>query len=121
KITAVDIAGNESEFSNTVCKDNCIFFLLPNIITPNGDEYNEVFRPDPRSTFIKSTKFTVYNRWGQRVYEGSSDPLINWAGTDNKNNPLADGVYYYNAEVEFFRLNPEESKQTFKGWVEISR
>ncbi|MDX5345813.1 MAG: gliding motility-associated C-terminal domain-containing protein, partial [Hymenobacteraceae bacterium] len=46
KITAVDIAGNESEFSNTVCKDNCIFFLLPNIITPNGDEYNEVFRPD---------------------------------------------------------------------------
>src|SRR5690606_37666955 len=44
KVTAVDIEGNESGFSNTVCKDNCIFFLLPNIFTPNNDGINDTFR-----------------------------------------------------------------------------
>ena len=51
-VTATDRAGNESAPSNTVCKDNCFFFSLPNIITPNNDGKNDVFQPDPRSRFI---------------------------------------------------------------------
>lgn len=35
--------------------------------------------------------------------------------------PLADGVYYYQAEVEFFMLDPKQARKTFKGWVEIVR
>jgi gliding motility-associated-like protein len=121
-VTATDVSGNESAFSNEECKDNCFYFSLPNIFTPNSDGRNDVFKPDDkRPSFIKSTKFTVFNRWGGKVYEGQADPNINWAGVDNKGGKLAEGVYYYHAEVEFFMLDPKNARKTFKGWVEIVR
>ncbi|PSR52156.1 hypothetical protein AHMF7605_00760 [Adhaeribacter arboris] len=121
-VTATDASGNESAVSNEVCKDNCFYFSLPNIFTPNNDGKNDVFKPDDkRPSFIKSTKFTVFNRWGAKLYEGSSDPLINWKGLDNNGNKVPDGVYYYQAEVEFFTLDPKNARKTYKGWVEIVR
>jgi gliding motility-associated-like protein len=104
-----------------VCKDNCFFFLLPNIITPNGDGKNDVFRPDPRAAFIRSTKFTVFNRWGVKVYESSADPYINWPGTNNDGKRLNDGIYYYEAEVDFITIDPAKERTKYKGWVEIVR
>ncbi|WP_242928566.1 gliding motility-associated C-terminal domain-containing protein [Pontibacter vulgaris] len=120
KVTATDRAGNESDFSNEECNDNCIFFLLPNIITPNGDGLNDVFRPDKRAAFIKSMKFSVFNRWGVKVFDGN-DPFINWAGVDNNGNRLTDGVYYYEAQVEFYTIDPAKARSKYKGWVEITR
>ncbi|RDV15796.1 gliding motility-associated C-terminal domain-containing protein [Pontibacter diazotrophicus] len=125
-VTATDTAGRESPLSNEVCKDNCISFLLPNIITPNGDGMNDVFRPDRRTAFIRSMHFRVFNRWGVQVYErraqsGGDDLYINWAGVDNDGNRLTDGTYYYEAEVEFHTLDPSQARATYKGWVEIVR
>jgi gliding motility-associated-like protein len=128
QVTAMNLAGEESPRSNEVCKDNCIFFMLPNIITPNGDGLNDVFRPDKRTAFIKSMKFSVFNRWGVKVYESNSvagaggDALyINWPGVDKDGNRLTDGIYYYEAEVEFFTIDPSKEKAKYKGWVEIVR
>lgn len=120
-VTATDSAGNESQPSNIVCKENCFFFQLPNIFTPNNDGKNDTFQPDPRSLFIRSIKFTAFNRWGEKVYEGADDPRINWQGVNNAGKSLADGVYYYLAEVEFISSNPQNTKKTYKGWVEIVR
>ncbi|MBC5994574.1 gliding motility-associated C-terminal domain-containing protein [Pontibacter sp. SD6] len=122
-VTATDVLGRESPVSNEVCNDNCITFILPNIITPNGDGLNDVFRPDKRAAFIKSMKFKVFNRWGVQVFEKTAttgdDVFINWRGVDKDGNRLTDGVYYYEAEVEFFTRNPAESRKKYKGWVEI--
>jgi len=125
-VTATDTAGRESAFSNEQCKDNCIFFMLPNIITPNGDGRNDIFRPDNKTAFIKSMKFSVFNRWGVKVYDSNAttggDALyINWPGVDNNGNRLTDGVYFYEAEVEFFTIDPSKAKAKYKGWVEIVR
>lgn len=43
KIQAVDRSGNESELSDPVCFDNCPYYELPNIFTPNGDNCNDRF------------------------------------------------------------------------------
>ncbi|MDB5264006.1 MAG: hypothetical protein JWQ14_3289, partial [Adhaeribacter sp.] len=120
-VTATDSTGNESKQSNIVCKDNCFFFKLPNIFTPNNDGKNDTFQPDPRSQFIRSIKFTVFNRWGGKVYEGADDPRINWQGVNSAGKALADGVYYYLAEVEFITSNPQNATKSYKGWVEIVR
>jgi gliding motility-associated-like protein len=120
-VTVTSLTGEESAPSNEVCKDNCFFFLLPNIITPNGDGKNDVFRPDKRAAFIRSTKFRVFNRWGVKVYESSADPYINWPGTDNDGKRLTDGIYYYEADVEFITIDPAQERNTYKGWVEIVR
>jgi gliding motility-associated-like protein len=119
-VTATDVNDVESDFSNEECKDNCFFFMLPNIITPNGDNLNDVFTPDKKARFIKSVKFTVFNRWGVKVFEGN-DKDINWPGTDSKGNRLNDGVYYYEAQVEFFSIDPANTFKKYKGWVEIVR
>jgi gliding motility-associated-like protein len=120
-VTATDTAGNQSGPSNTVCQEACRRYELPNVFTPNGDGTNDVFRPDPRSVAVRAVRFTVFNRWGVRVYRGQDDPLINWAGVSEAGQPLSEGTYYYQAEVEFYTLDPATANQTFKGWVEIVR
>ncbi len=69
------------EVSNNIgCKDvdtiNVkVFFLPPNVyvpsaFTPNGDANNDLFRPIALG--IKSLEnFSVYNRWGEKIYETS--------------------------------------------------
>jgi hypothetical protein len=91
RISAVDRSGNESELSDPVCNDNCPYYELPNIFTPNGDGFNDVFSafnvrdyvdcgngeegcqiPDHLkgrcARFVLSVNFRVINRWGTEVY-----------------------------------------------------
>ena len=96
-VTAIDINGNESEFSNIVCVDNCPFYELPNTFTPNGDGTNEVFKPFPYR-FIDRVEFKVFNRWGGLVFE-TTDPDLNWDGTNLSREALEEGVYFYTCRV----------------------
>ncbi|MFD2786657.1 T9SS type B sorting domain-containing protein [Hymenobacter rubripertinctus] len=121
-VQAVDVNGALSAVSNSECKDNCLLFLLPNIFTPNGDRFNETFRPKVFSP-IERTAIKIYNRWGKKVYESDKDPLINWtggsSGEGNTNGRVSEGMYFYQAEVEFKDAN--HTKRVFKGWVQINR
>ncbi|MBW8049206.1 MAG: T9SS type B sorting domain-containing protein [Cytophagales bacterium] len=123
-VTAIDIYGNESEFSNKVCTYNCLCF--PNIFTPNNDKnkLNEIFSPKkPVPKEINSVKLDIYNRWGKRVFYkvfnvSTGDVDIEWDGRANNKRALPDGVYYYHAEVEYRCI---DENVTFKGWVQILR
>jgi len=75
--------------------------LIPNVITPNGDEKNEKFV----ITTDTSVELTILTRWGNEIYH-SSDYQNNWAGDG-----LNSGVYYY--EVV---LNNEAN---CNGWVHV--
>ncbi|MBC8110139.1 MAG: gliding motility-associated C-terminal domain-containing protein, partial [Verrucomicrobia bacterium] len=122
-VTAVDRSGNESVLSNIVCVDNCLYYALPNVITPNGDLANDVLVPCKTPRFVESVKFTVYNRWGKQVYTASNDINLNWNGSiglpESERNDLSTGVYYYVAEVKFIRLRRSQSPEQFKGWLHI--
>lgn len=77
----------ESDFG---CKDTAhiyvrviedIVFFVPNTFTPDGDEYNNVFKPVMTAGFRKdSYTLLVFNRWGETVFE-SHDPDYGWDGT----------------------------------------
>lgn len=120
-VIARDETGLESEPSNIVCNDNCELIEFPNIITPNGDFKNDFFRPLPTPRNVQSLVFEVYNRWGKLVYKSSDDVDINWDGRGFGGELLNMGVYYYSATVTFYKLNPEDQEQVFKGWVLLSR
>ena len=132
RISAVDRSGNESGLSEPVCNDNCPYYELPNVFTPNGDGSNDTFRAMDGSDgdfsrcprFVESVSFRVYNRWGKEVYtfestESENSIYIDWDGRTDTGALLSPGVYYYIAEVDFIALDPAKREQTIKGWVNI--
>ncbi len=102
KIQAVDRGGNESELSTEFCFDNCPYYELPNVFTPNGDKCNDKFSAfnarnivvsdggaitsecgsltaaelelikKKCARFVDKVYFTVYNRWGAEVFKYES-------------------------------------------------
>jgi len=142
RVSAIDALGQEGPLSDSICNDNCPYYELPNVFTPNEDGFNDAFSANfdvkdlqagtiihgvvircPR--FVRSIDFKVYNRWGKQVYSYTSDDensiSINWNGYDNNGHELSTGVYYYLAEVTFNVLRPESSKRQLQGWVHLIR
>lgn len=102
-IAAVDSFQNESELSNKVCLDNCIYYELPNMFTPNGDGINDFYKPGPYQ-FVDKVDMKIFNRWGNLIFE-TENPDINWNGTYMENGKLVSpGVYYYICDVYEYRL-----------------
>lgn len=66
---------------NVSLKDCMQGFYIPNAFSPNNDRTNEVFRPMLFGT-VKQYRFTIFNRWGNRVFE-SVQPGEGWNGTFN--------------------------------------
>ena len=120
-VVAVDQVGNESVISNEVCQDNCLYYVLPNVITPNGDGINDVFRPCPEPLSVESVEIEIFNRWGNKVYEANDDIELNWTGVNQNGQELPSGVYFYNVNVRFFSIDPELANQVLQGWVEVVR
>ena len=119
-VSAVDLLGNESPLSDTVCVDNCPRYELPNAFTPNGDGQNDLFVPYP-FCFIERVEFKVFNRWGQLVFE-ASDPQINWDGRNLAGDELPAGAYFYVCRVFEQRLGgAKETAQPLSGYIQLVR
>jgi gliding motility-associated-like protein len=85
--------------SAKIYSDNVYYFIdsvfvepinnleIPNMFTPNQDEYNETF--EIRGLQENRWRLTIVNRWGQIVYQ-SRNYNNKWTGKG-----LSPGVYYY--------------------------
>ena len=138
-ITALDRSGNESIPSDTIRRDNCPKYLLPNVFTPNGDGKNDFFTPfytDGSITnfnygncprFVRSVNISIVDRTGKQVFSHDSEEdtlngiYINWDGKNSSGKELPSDTYYYIATVTFDVLNLDESVKEIKGWVQILR
>lgn len=117
-VTAIDSFQNESPFSTILCTDNCPEYELPNAFTPNGDGQNDRFVPRA-NCFINSVNFQVFNRWGNLVFE-TTDPTLNWDGTDLNGNALPDGTYFYRCILFETRVSGIERGATeLSGYIEL--
>ncbi len=77
-------------------------YVLPNVFTPNGDGYNDVFEPKVTGAdLILSAKTVIFNRWGNILWDGD-DPLIHWDGK-NKLTKLdcSLGTYFYVTDITY--------------------
>src|SRR5690606_6796167 len=68
---------------------------IPNAFTPNGDGENDYFYPRQLlSKGVAAFQMTVYNRWGQKIFETNSTNGRGWDGKFNGKDQ-ATGVYIY--------------------------
>ncbi len=74
-------------YAMTLTFENPSSVFIPNIFTPNGDGYNDVFRVE--SVSMAEENMVIYNRWGKKVYEWNNLGGV-WDGENN-----SDGTYYY--------------------------
>lgn len=72
-------------------QDQLIF--VPNVITPDGDTFNEVFTPYFTGIDIYDYHLTIFNRWGEIIFE-SYNLAGGWNGTYG-GEIVEDGVYIW--------------------------
>ncbi|MEC4004955.1 gliding motility-associated C-terminal domain-containing protein [Flavobacterium sp. SUN052] len=74
---------------------NSVFCDIPNVITPNNDNFNDSFD----LTLLNPKNLIIYNRWGVKVYE-KQNYLNEWHGQNSKEKSLPDGVYFYVIDLQ---------------------
>ena len=117
-VTAIDSFGNETSKQEKICIDNCTYYELPNVFTPNGDGLNDLVVPGPYK-FVQKVDMKIYNRWGTLVFQ-TDDPDINWDGRYMANGKLLSaGVYYYICDVYEYRLTGVEMR-AITGFIQLS-
>jgi gliding motility-associated-like protein len=93
---------------NRIDADQCPTFA-PNGISPNGDGKNDVLII-PGILRNQPNELTIFNRWGNIVYQ-TSNYKNDWGGQTDRafsllagDNLLPDGTYYY--VIDFFGKYP---------------
>ena len=96
-------------------------YKLPNVFTPNGDGYNDVFEPKVTGAdLIVSAKTVIFNRWGNILHD-TDDPFIQWDGK-NKNTKLdcPPGTYFFVTDITYQGETGEENLR-LQGSITIIR
>lgn len=88
----------------TVKKENilCGEIFIPNIFSPNNDGTND--KLFVHGNCIKELYFTIYDRWGEKVFE-TTDQSVGWGGT-YKNKMMNTAVFVYYAKGTFTNNDP---------------
>jgi gliding motility-associated-like protein len=84
-----------------------VIYYVPNTFTPDGDTYNEYFKPIFTSGYDPyDYDLFIFNRWGETIWE-SHDSSIGWDGTYGASGKLVqNGVY--NWRIEFKTTETDE-------------
>lgn len=106
----VDEFGLSSRSTAYVAVEGEGLFILSNVLTPNGDGYNDMLVFKTNEELI-NLELTIVNRWGDRLYE-SKYYNNNWDGKG-----LSGGTYYY--LIRGKRKNGDSIHQ--RGWLLLSK
>lgn len=97
-------------------KRDC-YLNIPNSFSPDGNGLNDYFLPrELLGSGLKKFKMSVYNRWGELIFNTTSIEGRGWDGKYN-GKPQPMGVYAYIIEVEFIN----NQRKTFSGNVTLIR
>jgi len=91
-------------------KEEGIILYVPNTFTPDGDEFNQVFKPVFTSGFDPfSYELTIYNRWGETVWV-SKDASVGWDGSYGaQGRDVQQGVYTWKITYKEIETDKRET------------
>ena len=109
-----------AEAQETELTANDPTLLFPDGFTPNGDGLNDVFRPKMMKKVKLFREFSIYNRWGDRVYTAtnfsSKSKKLQWDGLF-QGEPAEEGPYVYIVRLQ----NALGFEESFNGIVSLKR
>lgn len=111
-----DSASRKVDIFITMPLEGKVDSLLPNIITPNGDNLNDKLQLENTLGMdcYESFEFVVFNRWGKEVFSSNT---INFSWDGNLNgNPVDEGVYYYIFKVKYVKQSYQKN-----GFIQVIR
>ena len=89
---------------------------MPNVFTPDGDQFNETFQPIFTSGYDPyDYHLMIFNRWGELLFE-SYNSKVGWDGTYGGGDLVEDGVYVWVIE---FKENMSDKHYTVRGHVSV--
>ena len=115
------LASTPGKYGTTVAIDGCstydemeivksCYLDIPNSFTPNSDGLNDFFFPrNLLSRELTYFKMTIYNRWGQIIFETTKNDGRGWDGKFN-GAVQPQGVYIYLIEAGFANGNTEKQQ-----------
>jgi gliding motility-associated-like protein len=93
-----------------------LIFYVPNVFTPDHDDFNEAFTPVFTSGYdAYDYHLTIFNRWGEIVFE-SYDAQVGWDGTYGGGEICQDGVYVWQIN---FGESISDKKHEIRGHVTL--
>jgi len=111
-------------FSPLLCSDTAwvsinveeeLIYYVPNTFTPDGDDYNEFFKPVFTAGFDPfDFNLFIYNRWGEIIWE-SHNAEVGWDGTYGGNLVQA-GTYTWTIE---FKKSKNDERVYINGHVNV--
>ena len=109
--------GCVDSFSVVISVQEELLYYIPNAFTPDGDEYNQTFKPIFESGFdTHDYNFLIFNRWGEVVFE-SNDHTVGWDGTYN-GKIVQQGTYTYKIE---FGMEYTDARKIVTGHFSLLR
>ncbi|UKN01267.1 PKD domain-containing protein [Paracrocinitomix mangrovi] len=106
---------NDSTCQSVIVTEELLFYV-PNVFTPDGDNFNETFLPVFTQGFdIYDFHFTIFNRWGEIIWE-SYNSTVGWNGHYGQGGLVEDGVYVWQVE---FKSNQSDEKIKKRGHVSV--
>lgn len=97
-LTTVDSNGcsaSDSVIVNVTLECDEVF--VPSAFSPNGDGFNDYLYV--RNPCVQDMEFSVFNRWGQKVFF-TSDITLGWDGTFH-GKPVDPAVFFYTLSIKF--------------------
>ncbi len=92
-----------------------IRWYMPNAFTPNADGTNDGFLGKGILEGVTQFQMTIWNRWGEMVFE-TNNPVEEWNGRQlNKGGMSAAGVYVYHCSF----TGPRGEKLEYKGFATL--
>ncbi len=104
-LTAIDLDGCTDTDTVRIEVNPIRHTYIPNAFSPNADGINDYFTAYGSAVALSISKFQIYDRWGNLLFEKHDIPLNNeklgWDGRGPDGRPLSPGVYAYLIEIAF--------------------
>lgn len=98
QLVVANAYGCKDSITKNVYIEPLVTFFMPNAFTPNYDNQNDLFKGTGFWYGLKAYHLTIWNRWGEQVFE-SSDPNEGWNGLKNNTGaPAPEGRYLYDLQ-----------------------